>query len=120
MECAAPPAAGADSPVAGTFYNTATGAFVTCDATCATCTGGAATNCKTCKAITAPATAPTEKDANFKTYLKTVALINNTCFKDCPTGFKADDAKATCVADSGSNSVLLSAFALIMSLFLIF
>jgi len=65
MECAAPPAAGADSPVAGTFYNSVTGAFVNCDATCATCTGEGATKCKTCKAITVPTPLPDEKAANF-------------------------------------------------------
>jgi len=120
MECAAPPAAGADSPVAGQFYNTVTGAFAGCEATCATCTGAAATNCKTCKAIVAPATPPKETDSNFKTYLKTVVFVNSTCFKECPTGWEADEAKAACVAASGGNSVLLSAIALIFSLFLIF
>jgi hypothetical protein len=45
-----------------------------------------------------------------------------SCFKECPTGFIANTAKTGCEAGdaTGGNSVLLSAIALIFSLFLIF
>jgi len=120
--CAAPPDAGSTDFPAGLFYNAADGTYKACDKSCKTCTGSGPAACKTCADITAPTPEPKEGDTNFKTYLKTVFhnVTSNTCYKDCPAGFVADAARAKCEPASAANSVLLSAIALIFSLFLIF
>jgi len=65
---------------------------------------------------------PKEEDADYKTKLKIRYLEPTTfkCLDVCPTGFMVEDTatRANCVEDS--NAVILSAIALIFSLFLIF
>jgi hypothetical protein len=111
-----------DAAIDGFYYDTKTG-FVVCNANCKTCSGAAATNCKSCATTTITGfTDPAEDAANYNTALK-IKVFNSTtgeCYTACPAGFKVDDVttRASCVEDS--NSVILSAIALIFSLFLIF
>lgn len=123
INCEEPPAAGGvESKTEGWFWSSATPPVLTkCNAVCKTCTGPSADHCKTCVALTdVEAAKPKEDDPKLKQYLKATWLNGTSCHKVCPTGFQADADMAKCEAASGSNSVLLSAIALIFSLFLIF
>jgi hypothetical protein len=112
----------ADTAIDGFFYDTTKG-FVVCNANCKTCKGAAATDCKSCATTTITGyTDPVEGAANYDTLLK-IKVFNSTtgeCYTACPAGWKVEDAatRISCVEDS--NSVILSAIALIFSLFLIF
>jgi len=114
--------AAADTAIDGFYYDTAKG-FVVCNANCKSCKGAAATDCKSCATTTITGfTEPTEDAATYNTALK-IKVFNATsgeCYTACPPGFKVEDAatRNSCVEDS--NSVILSAIALIFSLFLIF
>lgn len=89
MECKAKDATDA----AGFFYNTATSAFTACHASCAKCTGNLVNNCSACPDAPAGWVEPTSAASNFATYIKGArALINATCYADCPTGFIANTA----------------------------
>lgn len=112
----------------GFFYDSTASAFKGCHASCVTCTGGLATQCTKCPEAPASWVEPTSAATNYATYIKgTRALINNTCFSDCPTGFAANTAKNSCVASAaaaggaaGSASGIFAIISLIASLFLIF
>jgi hypothetical protein len=115
--------------VVGNFFNTADSTFKACHATCLKCTGALATNCAACPEQPASWVEPTSAATNFATYIKGPrALINNTCFSDCPTGFIANSAKNSCVAGTapgtggttGSAYGIFAIFAMIASIFLIF
>jgi hypothetical protein len=120
----------AASAPAGFFYDSTNSVFKGCDAKCSTCTGSTISTCTGCKAkdaatYTEPTSMATTYPASFAGLTR--ALINNTCFDACPTGFTANTARDSCVAgaaaaggDAGSASGVFAVFVLIASLFIIF
>lgn len=120
MDCKAKDA----TDVNGFYFDTASSTFKACNATCLKCTGATAANCSACPEAPATWKEPVATDANFATYIKgTRALINNTCYSDCPANFVANTAKTNCVAKAAaaaSNGFILSIVALVASLLIIF
>lgn len=111
----------------GFFYNSADSTFKACHTSCVTCSGGAATQCTKCPEAPASWVEPTSAATNFATYIKgTRALINGTCYGECPSGFVANSAKNSCVAGAaaggaaGSSAGVFAIISLIASIFLIF
>lgn len=111
----------------GFYYDSATSTFKGCHATCMTCSGALATQCSKCFDAPPSWVEPTSLAASYPTYIKgTRALINSTCFAECPTGFIANSAHTSCVAGTapggapGSASGIFAILSLIASIFLIF
>jgi len=103
----------------GYYWNSATMSFSSCDPSCLTCQDSTSSGCTQCPGAPSNWVQPTSDQANYATYIQgTRALINNTCYSDCPSGFIANSDHSNCVTVTSSSAILaiFVLFALIFNL----